>query len=196
MRNITKQDISALILAGGQGSRMNFKDKGLILFEKKPFIWHVRNAIQAQVSRIFIGANQNFSQYQVFGEVIKDELEGFQGPLAGVQAALNVCQSRYLLVVPCDGVFVNAQLIDRLTEVLAQSQSALCVASSNGKIQPTFCLLEKNLQHNLNLFLASGGRKFGLWLKNNQVIEVDCSDISEVFVNLNTPQDLTNSAID
>ena len=37
MQKITKNDITGVILAGGQARRMKGQDKGLILFNGKPF---------------------------------------------------------------------------------------------------------------------------------------------------------------
>ena len=46
---LTKADITALILAGGQASRFSGQDKGLIDFRGKPMITHVLNSLKPQV---------------------------------------------------------------------------------------------------------------------------------------------------
>ena len=80
MNKISKKEISVVILAGGQGSRMGGKDKGLIKFRKLPLIAHVVNIVKPKVNRILISANRSLDEYSEYGEVISDDLTGFQGP--------------------------------------------------------------------------------------------------------------------
>ena len=94
MKKISKNEITAVILAGGQASRMDGEDKGLIVFRELPLISHVINITKPKVSQILISANRNFEEYANFGKVISDDLEGYQGPLAGISKALKVCSTR------------------------------------------------------------------------------------------------------
>lgn len=55
--------IFALILAGGQGSRMGGVDKGLVQWHNKALIDHVIEKIRPQVSHIAISANRNLESY-------------------------------------------------------------------------------------------------------------------------------------
>lgn len=189
MRNITRSDISAVILSGGQSARMKHQDKGLVIFKGKPLISYVFETIQKQVSCVFISANRNLKAYQAFGEVITDNLSGFQGPLAGVHSALNKAKTQYLLVVPCDDPFINACLIDRLLESMQHTTVDICVVTDGEKIHPTFALIDTKLKDNLNDFLAQGNRKMGLWIQNNGAQEVDFSDCADMLVNLNAFKD-------
>jgi molybdopterin-guanine dinucleotide biosynthesis protein A len=189
MKNITKSDITAVILSGGQATRMNHQDKGLIPFKGKPLIDYVSSTIQKEVCRVLVSANRNLDAYQKFGEVITDSLPGFQGPLAGVLSALNEVKTQYLLVAPCDAPFINRCLITKLLKHMQQSNADICVATDGQRIHPTFALINTNLKDNLSDFLAQGHRKMGLWFKNNDAQAVDFSDCTELFINLNSPED-------
>lgn len=189
MKNITKSDITAVILSGGQATRMNYQDKGLIPFKGKPLISYVSNAIQKEVCRVLVSANRNLDAYQEFGEVITDSLPKFQGPLSGVLSALGEVKTNYLLIVPCDSPFVNHTLIAKLSKQMQQSNADICVATDGQRIQPTFALINTDLEDNLSDFLAQGHRKMGLWLKNNHTQEVDFSDCAKLFINLNSFED-------
>ena len=48
--------ISGVILAGGMGRRMGGQDKGLLLFEGRPLIEYLLDALSPQVSHILINA--------------------------------------------------------------------------------------------------------------------------------------------
>ncbi len=189
MKSITKADITAVILAGGQATRMSGQDKGLILFNNKPLIAYVANIINQDVHSILVSANRNIDLYQEFGKVVSDQLSDFQGPLAGISAALNQVQTSYLLVVPCDGPFINNLLLERLLESINQTGADIGVATDNGKMHPTFALINASLRDDLHRFLSSGERKLGLWLRQNNALEVDFSDQKEMFINLNSPED-------
>ncbi len=193
MKNISKSDITAVILSGGQATRMGGQDKGLILFKNKPLISYVANIINENVNSILVSANKNLDLYQKFGTVIRDDLSGFQGPLAGVSKAMHVANTPYLLVLPCDGPFVNSLLVERLVQSMQQHEVNICVASNGNKIHPTYSLINIALKDNLDKFLQSGERKFGLWLKNNNALKVDFSDQADIFINLNSPQDFANA---
>ncbi len=185
MKHISKRDITAVILAGGQAKRMNHQDKGLVLFKGKPLISYVLAAIQKELPRVLISANRNLKAYQAFGEVIVDSLPKFQGPLAGVFAALEIITTKYLLVLPCDSPFVEACLVDRLLKCMQQSNTDICVATDGKKTHPTFALINTNLKDNLDNFLAQGHRKMIVWVENNNAQKVDFSDYKKLFVNLN-----------
>ncbi len=191
MENISKTDITAVILAGGQAKRMNGKDKGLVLFKEKPLISYVANAIRANVGSIWVSANKNLDLYQKYGEVVTDSFADFQGPLAGISAALGCINTQYLLVVPCDGPYIDKVLIERLTSKMEEHQAKLCVATENGHLHPTFSLIDVSVKAVLDEYLKSGERRLGKFFRDNQALEVDFSDQEKMFVNFNTPQDLT-----
>lgn len=191
MENISKTDITAVILAGGQAKRMNGKDKGLVLFKEKPLISYVANAIRANVGSIWVSANKNLDLYQKYGEVVTDSFADFQGPLAGISAALGCINTKYLLVVPCDGPYVASILVEKLTNKMIGSNAKLCVATENGHLHPTFALMDISIKTALDKYLESGERRLGKFFRDNQALEVDFSDQEKMFVNFNTPQDLT-----
>lgn len=81
--------ITAVILSGGQGTRLAGLDKGLVKLNKIPLVQHLINRIQPQVSEIIISANRNLNVYNDLGfSVYEDDISGFAGPLAGIVKAL------------------------------------------------------------------------------------------------------------
>ncbi|HIM58042.1 MAG TPA: molybdenum cofactor guanylyltransferase [Gammaproteobacteria bacterium] len=186
---INKNNITGVILSGGRSSRMQGQDKGLILLNDKPLISYVADALEAKVGRLLISANRNIEAYQQYGEVIKDELADFQGPLAGISKALNETTSPYLLIAPCDSPFISKALIDGLIESMCENEVDICVADDGVFIHPTFSLIKTTLKDNLLAFLNSGERKLGLWIEQNNFKKVDFAGQSKFFINLNNPED-------
>jgi len=189
VNKITKNEITAVILAGGQALRMNGEDKGLIVFRELPLITHVVNVTKPKVSQILISANRNFEEYANFGKVISDDLEGYQGPLAGISKALKVCSTPYLLVLPCDSPLIDEALIDSLIEKMEVSNVDICVAHDGSIMHATFALMQTKLEKSLEEFLGEGGRKMALWYRQQSLERIDVSSHLEVLTNINRPED-------
>jgi len=189
VKKISKNEITAVILAGGQASRMDGEDKGLIVFRELPLISHVINITKPKVSQILISANRNFEEYTNFGKVISDDLEGYQGPLAGISKALKVCSTPYLLVLPCDSPLIDTALIDSLIEKMEISKVDICVAHDGSIMHATFALMQTKLEKSLEEFLEEGGRKMALWYRQQSLERIDVSSHLEVLTNINRPED-------
>jgi len=189
VKKISKNEITAVILAGGQASRMDGEDKGLIVFRELPLISHVINITKPKVSQILISANRNFEEYANFGKVISDDLEDYQGPLAGISKALKVCSTPYLLVLPCDSPLIDTALIDSLIEKMEISNVDICVAHDGSIMHATFALMQTKLEKSLEEFLGEGGRKMALWYRQQSIERIDVSSHLEVLTNINRPED-------
>ena len=185
--------ISAIILSGGRATRMNGVDKGLVLLQNKPLITHVVERLKPQVGEILINANREIAQYQTFGlKVLQDETDEFLGPLAGILLGLKHAKNEFVLSAPCDSPLLPADLAQRLLDDMLESRMDIAVASSDSNAHPVFCLMKKNVLPSLIAFLEAGERKVSAWQKSLNYIEVDFSDNSQAFANLNTFDDLTD----
>jgi len=191
VKKISKNEITAVILAGGRSSRMGGDDKGLIEFRGKPMIGYACDVVQDKVSKILVSANRNHGAYQVYGEVVEDNLANFQGPLSGISAALDVCSTPYLLVLPCDSPLITCELVDEIIAKMAISSAQICVAHDGQIMHATFAMIKSEMQTSLNDFLASGERKMALWYRGQKLARVDVSDHLEVLTNINRTEDLT-----
>lgn len=155
---------------------------------------HVRQRLAPQVDRLMINANQNLPAYAaICDEVWPDVLDGFAGPLAGLQSGLLHCQTPYLVSVPCDSPFLPLDLVGRLQHALLQQDADLAVAvtgpAEQRQPQPVFSLMKTAVLPHLSAFLQSGGRKFDAWYATLKVAEVAFSD-ENAFRNINTLDDL------
>ncbi|HID45593.1 MAG TPA: molybdenum cofactor guanylyltransferase [Chromatiaceae bacterium] len=188
---IKPEQISAVILAGGRGSRMGGQDKGLVKLEGKPMIGHVISTIAPQTGKLLINANRNLDAYQALGyPVIRDELDGFQGPLAGILSALDHIQNPYLLCVPCDVPGLPADLAQRLSSALQNQQGDLAVVHDGEKLQPAFALIPVRLREDLRAYVGRGERKLRSWCKTHRLALADFSDKPECFANINDGTEL------
>ena len=190
-----KATITGVILAGGQGRRMGGADKGLQELGGRPMAAHVLERLAPQVDAVLISANRNLERYAELGcPVLPDTLDGYAGPLAGLQAALAQATTPLLVTAPCDSPFLPADLVARLHDGLVAQQAELAVACAAGRAHRAFCLLRRELLPGLDAFLAAGERRVGLWHASLNVAEVDFSDEAAAFGNINTTDELAQFA--
>jgi molybdenum cofactor guanylyltransferase len=184
-------DVTGLVLAGGQGSRMGGVDKGLQEFRGKPMVAHVIERFAPQVGELLINANRNPEAYSRFGHrVIADEIEGFAGPLAGFERGLAHASGTLLMTVPCDSPFLPLDLVQRLRDALERETAQLAVAKTGDQAHPVFSLMRRDVHSSLRDFLASGQRKIDKWYGALRVVEVSFDDEAEAFLNINTREEL------
>ena len=195
----TSEDLKlgAVVLAGGQGARMNGVDKGLQLLQGQRLVMHAVKRLQAQslaVASIAIKANRHLSDYQALGfDVWPDAQADFAGPLAGFLVGMTHCPHPYLLIVPCDTPFFPLNLAEQLVQALQSQGADIAMAAApqdDGVVrrQPVFCVLKVTLRDSLQQFMAEGGRKIGSWTALHHTVEVPFED-PLAFRNLNTPED-------
>lgn len=182
--------ISWVILAGGKASRMGGSDKGLLMLNGKPLIETVHSRLFDQVDQIRINANRNQDCYGKFAKVHGDEIGGFQGPLAGIHASLISANTDWVGFTPCDTPNIPRDLVKRLSENL-DSKVDVYVAHDGKYAQPVFSIWNVRSLAKLEHFLRAGDRKIKLLLEQCKTQYVDFSDKPETFINLNTPEELT-----
>jgi molybdopterin-guanine dinucleotide biosynthesis protein A len=184
-------EVTGLVLAGGQGSRMGGVDKGLAPFRGRPMVAHAIERLAPQVDEILVNANRNPEAYARFGHrVIADEIPGFAGPLAGFERGLAHARGRLVATVPCDSPFLPADLVARLRAALEGAGAQLAVARTGDQPHPVFCLMRREVHGSLVGFLASGQRKIDKWTASLSVVEVAFDDEADAFANINTRDEL------
>ena len=190
---MTKMDITAVILAGGKASRMEGLDKGLIKLANKPLIEYVINTIQQQVDQILISANRSIDQYHQFGfPVISDDKNEFNGPLSGICEALKRCNSKYLLVLPCDCPFIEADIIEKLYRSAEENNSDVVLIHDGQFLQPLFSLISKNSLASLEACIEAKNFKAKQWMTDQRHSIVE-DNRPNIFFNINNSSDLDSA---
>lgn len=188
----TCDSVTGLILCGGQGRRMGGVDKGLIQVGGKSLVESAITLLKPQVGDIMISANRSLDTYASFGmQIVVDETPGFNGPLAGVFAALKECGTPWLLTVPCDAPNFGGDLAERLLGRVLLEKAEICCARDVSRLQPTFCLYNVRVRNSLENYLDRGERKIDLFF-NDQKTAFETFDDDERFLNLNSGQDVVN----
>ncbi len=200
--------ITAVVLAGGRGSRMGGVDKGLQNFRGMPLVMHALMRLQMQegalIGESMVNANRNLSAYESMGVSVWPDAspDEFAGPLAGFLTGLERCESPLLLTVPCDTPLFPLDLAQRLMQALDEGDADIAVASAperdpagqmRTRPQPVFCLAKADLMESLVVFMQNGGRKIDAWTAQHKVAHASfdaAGDDLNAFANVNTLQEL------
>ena len=203
---IPSDQITALLLAGGRGSRMGGVDKGLQNFRGTPLALHALLRLHQQSlppAEVMVNANRNLAAYESFGvSVWPDALPDFAGPLAGFLTGLERCETPYLITLPCDVPNFPLSLCERLAQALQAQSADIAMAAApetdnagdtRVRTQPVFCLLRADLLESLVRFTQGGGRKIDAWTAQHRQVIVPFDapgDDPLAFANANTLDEL------
>ncbi len=179
--------------------RFNGADKGLQDYQGTTLIEHVIARISPQVNSIVVCANRNIERYETMGLAIcKDQKPGYHGPMSGISSALNEhlirSNATQALISSCDVPNLPRDLKERLQHSLdTKPEASIAVAHDGKRRQNLHCLIKREVWPSLVDYFNNEGRAMHRWFKQHSSIDVDFSDRSDSFVNLNTKQQLQNT---
>lgn len=189
----------AVILAGGQSSRMGGGDKGLLPLGPGTVIGRVIDRIAPQVGSLAINANGDADRFARFGlpvlpdPVLPDPVPDYPGPLAGIWAAMDWAFAQgaeWVVTVPSDTPFVPGDLVARLFRA-AEDKATVVIAATGDRIHPTCGLWSVRLRDDLAASLARGERKVRDFTERHRAVVVTFDPgPPDPFFNINTPADL------
>jgi len=182
--------VTGVVLAGGLARRMGQQDKGLLLFKHKPLVSYALAAMAPVTAELFISANRNQESYRQLGYPVLDDGDSdFNGPLAGMLAAMQTAQHPVLLVAPCDSPLLETRHLQRLLNGLNEA-TEIAVAFDGERLHPVFAALKTSLKTDLQTYLQRGERKLQSWFEQHALLRVNFSNEPEIFANINTPEQL------
>lgn len=172
-----RADITGLVLAGGQGSRMGGMDKGLQPFHGTVLARHAMERLRPQVGAVAINANRHLDRYAAWQVPVWPDASGdFPGPLAGLLAGLARCTTPWLLTVPCDTPRFPGDLAARMAAAAGAAGASVALAASAGPAgpvpEPVFCLAQAALRDDLETALAGGVRAVRQWASRHACVLV------------------------
>lgn len=188
--------IPAIILAGGQATRMGGGDKCLLDLGGRPILATILDRIVPQCGVIALNANGDPTRFAGFGlPVLPDSLPDHPGPLAGILTGMDWAHglgAGHVISVAGDTPFFPTDLVGRLAQggdgiVLAASRDA----QGRDRDHPTFGSWPTALRDDLRAFLANGGRRLRGFAGDHSAVAVtwDAGRL-DPFFNINTPVDL------
>ena len=192
---INKSKTILVILAGGQSRRFGGGYKTLNKFNKISILDRIIQNFSKLEMEIVLNVNSNEDQFVKTGlHLIKDELENFQGPLAGIYSSMKwVLENRknieWIFTSPSDTPFLNKSLVNKFLSTNYNNKTNIVIAKSSNKTHPVIGFWHISLIKSLEEFLAKDNRKIMHWVER-QNYEILNFENKNNFFNINTQADL------
>ena len=192
---INKSKTILVILAGGQSRRLGGGYKTLNKFNKISILDRIIQNFSKLEMEIVLNVNSNEDQFLKTGlHLIKDELENFQGPLAGIYSSMKwVLEKRknieWIFTSPSDTPFLNKSLVNKFLSTNYNNKTNIVIAKSSNKTHPVIGFWHISLIKSLEEFLAKDNRKIMHWVEG-QNYEILNFENKNNFFNINTQADL------
>ncbi|WP_264554111.1 molybdenum cofactor guanylyltransferase [Flavobacterium sp. N2038] len=133
--------ISVFILCGGKSTRMQ-SEKGLVLFQDKPFIEHIIRAILPitdNIKLITASKEYDYLEYDKIPDLILDK-----GPLGGIYTALSNSETEFNLILSCDIPLISTELLQELISKHTE-EAGITVFASESKTHPLIGIYSKKI---------------------------------------------------
>jgi molybdopterin-guanine dinucleotide biosynthesis protein A len=186
---ISNSSLSAIVLAGGQSSRMGH-DKALIEISGVPLLRQVCDAALHCAHQVYV-VSWNDRYRAILPPNCHLIADTQQGPLVGFAQGLTHIQTDWVLLLACDLPRLRGEDLQSLIielETIAPDAIALLPHSQKGW-EPLCGFYRRTCLFELQNFIAQGGRSFQSWLANQSVQELRLEN-RDVLFNCNNPKDL------
>lgn len=189
--------LSAIVLAGGQSSRMG-RDKALITLRGVPLLRQVCEIALECTSKVYVVTFWT-ERYQhilptgchVIQEVSLLRETQSHGPLIGFAQGLAQVETDWVLLLACDLPQLQVRVLqDWVTELEKTDKEAIALLPRQPQGWEPLCgFYRRQCLPKLTEFIDEGGRSFQQWLAQHPVQELSLSN-TQVLFNCNTPADL------
>ena len=195
MTNSIKNKITAIVLAGGESSRMGH-DKALLCTNGQTLLSRIC-LVASEVSFSVYVISPWVEKYQFVAsnncQLVKEEIvlnAKSNAPIIGFAQALELVKTEWVLLLACDLPYLSSSQVKQwsksLTTVLP-TEIAFLPRDSKGW-QAVSGFYRRQCLPSLNTYIDRGGRSFQTWLAQYAVKELVVADRTCLF-NCNTPED-------
>jgi molybdopterin-guanine dinucleotide biosynthesis protein A len=189
-------DVEGFILVGGASSRMG-ADKSQLVLEGQTTVSRIIESLRPVTSKVSLVGTSTDATSSSLPSI--PDLQERWGPLGGIEAALQACETESCLVVACDLPFLTSELFAyllRLSNEPSRSFDAVVPLQSDGRPQP-LCAVYKRAPCLMatEKSIALGEHSPRAMLDKVKTRYVNFSELANLpgsehfFFNLNRPED-------
>jgi molybdenum cofactor guanylyltransferase len=132
---VRRDDVSALVLAGGKATRLGGADKRELVVGGQTIFQRQCAVLGSRVAEILVSSARPVPGYRTVPDAVADV-----GPLAGIAAGLGVASTPWLLVIAGDMPYITGAWIDLIRDRIANDCDAVGIRIG-GLPEPLFCAL-------------------------------------------------------
>lgn len=190
-----RNDLSGIILCGGNSSRMQ-TNKALLKLGDKTVIEIIAAKLKSIFNEVLISANDS-KEYDFLKLPVVNDVFISKGPLAGIHSALKYSSTEKNFIISCDMPLISVEFIKYLINL--NSEKSILLTKTNGRIQQLCGIYSKSVIDEIeNIFKLSEKNKS---IKGSvyELIErasiefIDVDDLNyyneNIFLNMNSPED-------
>ncbi len=186
-----QQQISCIILAGGENARMG-REKAFLRIGERTIIEEQKDTLSKIFDEIIIVTNTQKYFKKIDAKVVTDIIPD-SGPKGGLYSGLAVSSNIHSFVIGCDMPFINLELIDHMIKQIGEND--IVIPYSSKGIETLFAIYSLNCLEtlrrqielkNLKLLDILSFHKIR-HISQEEVIKYDPKEYS--FFNVNSPKD-------
>ena len=173
------------ILAGGKSSRMNYKNKALLIYKEKTFIENIINSGE-EFNEIIIIAN-NEEDYESLNLKIYHDIYKGNGPLSGIHSALKNAKNHKVLCIACDMPLISKKTLDLIGHI--EGDYEVLVPKIDDRLQPMCDIYSKSLIPKVEKALINGENKLQKFILSTKYKVLENNLSVKDFSNINTEKE-------
>lgn len=189
------KDITGIILAGGQSSRM-MTDKALLKLGNKTVIEIIADKMKNIFSEVAISTN-NIDEYKFLNLPLIKDIFINKGPIAGLHSSLKYSASEKVFFISCDMPLVTSEIITFISSY--NSDKNIILPEENGRIQQLCGVYSKLLIPIIEDIILESEKNLNIKGSIYELIQRVSTETVNVeslifynknlFLNMNTPED-------
>jgi len=191
-------DVTAVIFAGGMGTRLGGVKKALIEVGDTPVVQRVLDAVRPLADETLLVDNDDSLAH--LGARIVPDAETRAGPLTALYSGLSAATTSLCLVVACDMPFLNRELLEWLIGLA--SDADVVMPTIDGQMDPMHAVYRReSCLIAIDRALRGGQKRMIAYLGDVRVREVTEPELRALdpelrsFFNINTPEDLDQARV-
>jgi len=188
--------ISGAILCGGLNTRMHGRIKSHLPLGDQTFLQHLAQTLQSVCAETCI-VTRNPEEYSSSNLPVYTDIFSLRCSLSGIHAALNYSPRRHVFITACDTPLLLPEVI-RLLMNQGSPADDVVVPVINGYFEPLCAIYSRTCLPLLSELLQAGQAKISAMYSRIRVHMVQEAEIRtadprlDSFINVNTPQDLSD----
>lgn len=186
---------SAVILAGGESTRMGF-DKQLLQVNERYIINHLVNQLKNEFSDVIIVTNTPEYYKNSSCKIVSDQIKN-RGALCGIHSGLINASSSYVYFIACDMPIINLDYVGYMKRKLEKREVDACITQYREWIEPFNAFYSIRLINTIESYLLSDNKSIFELVRYLDCIYIKEKEARlfsphwEMFINLNNKDDIS-----
>jgi len=188
-----KKNITGIILAGGNNSRMGI-NKAFLEIDGKRLIDNILSIYQRIFSEIIIVTNDPFPYREFLDTIIVTDIYKEKGSLGGIYTGLFYAVNDYSFIAACDMPYLNKDFILYMIEQIGKND--IIVPELPEGFQALHAIYSRRCLPAIKKMILTDKLKIAGLYKDMRLLKITEEKIKlfntdgRLFLNINTPEDL------